>query len=352
MIQQMTERFTPRIVSEVATLLYPYPSTTQFGLRDKVLDRFLPKTTDGSKLTDLISSYEPDIVYADSPLYATQYYISSALAKRRVPLVLHLRGNWWQEYADWFLATNWRKRVLSLQSFSFQSSGELFANKITPICKWLEKIVLRRTLNRRSEVVYQGVDPAKFYPEEGFNFQRPAVAIIQNHTIFRKVAGLLNFRKVIARLPETQFYIAEGEAVSQSFLGQIKQEFSSLQNVHFVSGINSSQAVREMLTASDCYVLASGLDCCPTTVLEASLMSRPVLASRVGGVPEIVLESQTGWTVENSDIDTWVEKLQLVLTDSSLNRSLGRKGREWVSEKFSWDVITRQVEALLVSEIR
>ena len=352
MIQQMIERFTPRIVSEVATLLYPYSSTSQLGLRDKVLDRFLPRTTSGRELTNLISSFEPDIVYADSPLYATQQYISSAIAKRRIPVVLHLRGNWWQEYADWFLSASWRKRVLSLQSFAFQYSGELFASKITPICKWLEKIVQNRTVNRQTEVVYQGIDPENFFPEEGFTFRRPGVAIIQNHTIFRKVAGLLNFRAVIARLPETHFYIAEGEAVPQSFLVKIKQEFSSLPNVRFVSGISSIQAVREMLTASDCYVLASGLDCCPTTVLEASLMGKPVIASRIGGVPEIVLEGQTGWTIDNNDIDGWVEKLQLVLSDSKLNRSLGRRGREWVSEKFSWDVIARQVEAMLVSEIQ
>jgi glycosyltransferase involved in cell wall biosynthesis len=64
-----------------------------------------------------------------------------------------------------------------------------------------------------------------------------------------------------------------------------------------------------MLTACDLYVLASELDCCPTTVLEASLMKKPVIASKVGGVPEIVSEGVTGWTIANGRVDEWSDKI-------------------------------------------
>jgi glycosyltransferase involved in cell wall biosynthesis len=200
------------------------------------------------------------------------------------------------------------------------------------------------------EVVYQGVDPAQFYPEGGLNLRKPAVAIIQNHTIYGKVAGLLSFRGVMASLPEIQFYISEGEDVERSLLPIIKQHLSDLPNVHFVAGISSTGAVRSMLTACDCYVLASGLDCCPTTVLEASLMSKPVIASKVGGVPEIVLENETGWTVRNDQASRWVEKIRLLANDTRLSRVLGHKGHEWVAENFSWRTIARQVEGILIRE--
>ena len=180
------------------------------------------------------------------------------------------------------------------------------SGKITPICRWLEEVVKHRTLNKRTEVVYQGVDPAEFFPQEGLEFQRPAIAIIQNHTVWRKVTGLLKFRDVVVKLPHVHFYISEGESVDQSFLPLIKRHFSGLANVHFVPGITTTEKVRQMLTASDCYVLASGLDCCPTTVLEASLVGRPIIASRIGGVPEIILENQTGWTIENDQVEEWV----------------------------------------------
>lgn len=224
------------------------------------------------------------------------------------------------------------------------------ASKITPICKWLEGVVKHHTLSKRTEVVYQGIDPTQFYPQEGLEFQRPAITIIQNHTVYRKVAGLLDFRGVIVRLPDVHFYIAEGEAVNQSFLPLIKEHFSGLPNAHFIPGITTTEKVRQMLTASDCYVLASGLDCCPTTVLEASLMGKPVIASRIGGVPEIILENETGWTIENKDVKDWVNKIKLTVTDSGLNKNLGDKGRRWVEEKFGWPTVARQVEDILIAE--
>ena len=154
-----------------------------------------------------------------------------------------------------WLSAAWEDRLISLQSFAFQSIGTQLADRVTPICNWLAQIVRQHHPSKPMEVVYQGVDPAQFYPEEALNLQKPAVAIIQNHTIYGKVAGLLSFRGVITNLPEIQFYISEGENVQQSLLPIIKQHLSHLPNVHFVAGISSTGAVRRMLTACDCYVL-------------------------------------------------------------------------------------------------
>jgi len=348
MIERMAQEFSSQITYDIVTLTYPNQIVRHASLWRKVHDRLVPMTTTGRGLSEVIASLQPDIIYSDSPFYAGQYQLTSFLRKK--PMILHLRGDWWQEYWDWLRSASWKNRIISAQHLAYQTSGTMRARKITPICKWLEKIVKHHTLNKRTEVVYQGVDPAQFYPQEGFEFQRPAVAIIQNHTVYRKVVGLLNFYNVITKLPEVHFYIAGGEAENQSFLPVIKDRLLSLPNVHFVSGITSTDSVRQMLTASDCYVLASGLDCCPTTVLEASLMGKPVIASRVGGVPEIVLENETGWTVENDNINAWVEKIKLTVTDSRLNRALGSKGRGWVREKFNWTAIAKQVEEILIRE--
>ena len=344
----MAREFTPRITYEIVTLQYPHQTDVNVSFKEKVVDRILPRTTNGRSLSDAISNFEPDLIYSDSPFYAGQYL--SSFLKRKKPVILHLRGDWWQEYWDWLHSASWKKRLVSLQHLYLQAAGTQMASKITPICKWLQGIVKHHTLNKRTEVIYQGVDPTQFYPEDGLELQRPAVAIIQNHTVYRKVLGLLNLREVIAKLPNIHFHIAEGEALNQSFLPLIKEHFKSLPNAHFVTGITSIEKVRQMLTASDCYVLASGLDCCPTTVLEASLMAKPVIASRIGGVPEIVLEDETGWTVENGDVEGWVNKIRLTVTDSMISGALGDKGRKWVAGNFAWATIARHVENILTAE--
>jgi len=351
MIQKMAEHFSSDVTWELITPSYPYTALRgkSMAAREKLVARVVPSVTDPS-MSAVMNSFDPDIVYSDSPLYGAQYKAYSCLRGKRPPLIVHLRGDWWREYLDWFRTANWKQRVFSSQSYAYHWASIILAKKVTPICKWLERVVKHYAPHKRTEVVYQGVDIGQFQPESGLDLLHPAVAIIQNHTVYAKVEGLLNFSTVIEKLPEVQFYIAEGEDVKQTYLPLVKEKFASIPNVRFIKGVENVRQVCRLLTAADCYVLASGLDCCPTTVLEASLLSKPIIASRVGGVPEIVVEGQSGWTIENHLTNEWVDKIRQVTTDGRLNRQLGNYGKRWVAERFNWGTVSNQVEFLLQKE--
>lgn len=343
MMARMAEEFSPRIVYD----FYPFAQQTNRKSPNGRFSRFLGTR----EFRDLLLKFEPDLIYSDSTMDSAYYQLSTLRRGRRVPLIQHMRGNLWSEFWDWYDGVSWRERTWGFQNFTYNWAGLLLATKLTPICKWLDHIARHYLPRKRSEVVYQGVDPAKFFQDEPFNFERPAFAIIQNHAIYSKVKGLLQFKQVAERLTEVNFYVAEGETYGQNYLGIIKSAFSELKNVHFVSDINNTERVRRMLSSVDGYILASSLDCCPTTILEASLMRRPVIASRIGGVPEIILEGKTGWSIDNNSIEEWVEKIRIIVNDARLSRRLGDQGREWVEQKFSWQTIAKQVEDLIISEI-
>lgn len=297
-----------------------------------------------------VRRFEPDVIYADNAVYASQFKIASILSVKKIPVIIHLRGDWWREYWAWFSTASVRKRLLSAQQYSYNWAAILLAQRVTPICKWLEGVVRHYVPAKKSEVVYQGVDADDFFHGDEFEFSRPAVAIVQNHSIYPKVEGLLWFRKVAEILPEVHFYIAEGQKSGQTFLPMVKAHFANLANVHFVPGIDSAEEVRMMLASSDLYVLASGLDCCPTTVLEASLMRLPIIASKIGGVPEIILENETGWTVKNGETDEWVNRIRALIDDPKLARRIGSRGRDWVSDNFAWTKVAGQVECIINAE--
>lgn len=301
-------------------------------------------------LREAIAKFRPDLVFSDETLYGAHSKISCLLARKRIPLIIHLRGDPWWEYRARLSVTELPMRVLTFQNYIYSWTSLLLASKVAPVCRWLEAVVRQHIPGKSTEVVHPPVSIEEYYLEEGLQFQKPAVAIIQNHSTYPKVAGLKSFKRVIERLPSVHFYIAEGEAAPQPFLSSVKEHFSSLENVHFVSGIHGPAGVRKMLTACDCYVLATELDCCPVTVLEASLMGRPVIASRVGGVPEIVVENETGWTIGGDRIEKWVEKISLVLSDRDLRKRLGQNGRRFVSSYFGPDTIAAQVERLMLTE--
>jgi len=351
MITKMAAHFTSRIDYNITSTRYPAPRAEWNGM--SVRQKMDEKLLGGSSIKEVIRKFDPDVVYSDSPLYAAQFDLASFLSRKKLPLVLHLRGDIWREHWAAFVSASARRRLLMSQQSAYDWAAITLCAKVTPICQWLQRIVEHHMPWKRCEVVYQGVDPDEFRADgaSAFEVRKPAVAIVQNHSVSPKVQGLLSFRDVIKKLPQVQFYIAEGEAWAQQFLPAVKEHFGGLPNVHFVQGITSAKAVSRMITACSCYVLASGLDCCPTTVLEASLLEKPVLASRVGGVPETVEEGYTGWTIDNGNVHEWVQKIDMLANDTPLCSRLGRQGREWVSERFGWTKIARQVERLIVDEV-
>jgi glycosyltransferase involved in cell wall biosynthesis len=183
--------------------------------------------------------------------------------------------------------------------------------------------------------VYGGVDPDIFFEEPGVSLRHPSVCLIQNHIIWPKVRGLLQFASVVKRMPDVHFYITAGQRSKQPYAALVRRTFATFANVHMLEPVDHPRGVRQLLTEADLYLLASGLDMCPTSVLEASLMQKPVVASRVGGVPEIVKEGYTGYTIPNGATDTWIRTIRSILVDKTLARKLGRNGKKWVLENFT-----------------
>ena len=342
-IEHMTEFFSNEICWKMVISDYPSSRRRTKSLKENIADRVLGTR----KLIQAAKEFKPDVIYTDNLSYSGQAEIISCLARIGVPHILHLRGDWWTEYLAWYRLASWHRKLRGAPFYLYYWFSVTSPTLITPICGWLEARVKHHLPWKQTEVVYQGVDPGLFYEERGLELDHPAVAIIQNHTVYPKTLGLLAFGRVIEKVPNVHFYITTGERRNQPYLPLVEEKLGGLRNVHFLENVSWPEGVRKLLSACDIYILASGLDCCPTTVLEASLMEKPVLASKIGGVPEIVAEGETGWTVGNENVQDWINKIELLADDRGLATAMGKKGRIWVSERFTWEKISRQVEQIL-----
>lgn len=274
---KMLRHFSGRVESMVVVPSYPQTSANRDRRKGLVGTRILL----GDKETSAaITSFKPEVIYSDSPLYGLQLKVAQYALRKRIPVIVHLRGDLWREVLEWVKRSTVKSKVLGAPVYASSILGLTLADKITPICQWLEGEVHRRLAGKPTEVVYQGVDPSEFFPEPGFEVKHPAAAIIQNHTVYEKTLGLLKFRRIIESIPDVNFYITTGEDIRQSYFPLVKSSLAHYKNVHFVAGISHPVGVRRLMTEADLYILATGLDCCPTTVLEASLMEKPVLGSR------------------------------------------------------------------------
>ena len=93
------------------------------------------------------------------------------------------------------------------------------------------------------------------------------------------------------------------------------------------------------LSNADLFVLASGFEGFPLSILEAMRANLPVIASDVGGVSESVVEGTTGFLVPKGDKDALADRLRLLITDPELRKRLGLQGRFFYEREFSFDIM-------------
>ncbi|MEM3754888.1 MAG: glycosyltransferase family 4 protein, partial [Candidatus Bathyarchaeia archaeon] len=274
-----------------------------------------------------IMKLKPDVVLTDYAAYPSWYAkLYSILKRKRIPLLVWLLGDFWREYFAYFPKAKLSVRLMGPFYFFTWSKGLEFSDRIIAVCKWLEKILNNRFPEKPTSTLHVGIDPEVWLKKEDefYPFKKPSVGILQDNNILPKVKGLLWFSNVVKEMRDVNFYIAGGGP----YTPLVKKAYSKLRNAHFLGRLSHPDGVRKFYASCDLYALPSGLDCCPVTLLEASACGKPVIASRVGGIPELIEEGLTGWTIENGKLDEWVEKIYSILSDKELEKKYGEEGRK------------------------
>jgi glycosyltransferase involved in cell wall biosynthesis len=76
-------------------------------------------------------------------------------------------------------------------------------------------------------------------------------------------------------------------------------------------------------------------------------MKKPVIATNTGGIPEMMIDSQTGFLVEEGDHNGWIKHLSNTINDENLSKKLGEEGRKFVNETFNWEKIAKNFLKIL-----
>lgn len=140
---------------------------------------------------------------------------------------------------------------------------------------------------------------------------------------------------------------------------QLRQQITELdlQDIVQLPGPKPQLEVRERLAASCAFVLPSvaeaegGMDNLPTVIMEAMATRLPVISTRLGGIPEMVIENRTGFLVPSEDVAKLAGAIEKVINDRSLARRLGETGYERAQTLFSIEKNVRQLSALIGADM-
>ena len=159
---------------------------------------------------------------------------------------------------------------------------------------------------------------------------------------------MLTLEKVIEKMPEINFYwVGDGQ-----YKDKILSVLEKFDNFHWLGSLEYPDKVREYLTEIDVYALITGMDLAPLSLKEAQLMEKPVVATNVGGNPEMMVDGKTGFLVEEGNADDLFEKLTILFENKGMSLENGSNGRKFIEEKFSMDASAKNFIRILDSYIK
>jgi len=136
----------------------------------------------------------------------------------------------------------------------------------------------------------------------------------------------VKFPRRLARLQDTTYRGTLQRMVQGKMASRVK----------FV-GLVPNEDLPRWYQEADLVVLPSVYETFGIPLIEAMASGTPVLASRTGGIPEVIEDARTGLLVEPGNVDQLAEGIRRLLRNSALRRQMGQAGRKRVTEKFSYE---------------
>jgi glycosyltransferase involved in cell wall biosynthesis len=249
----------------------------------------------------------------------------------------------------------WRQSLFrNLEKFaSHMCDKMIFISQ--PLVDWAlrEKIVLRRD---KIAKVYSGIDLERFRPvtEEEKNSVREKWNIRHDDAVIGIVSKLWEgkgheiliraFKEVKKDIKRARLIIV-GEGPLDNMLHDLVDRLGLSDSVLFTG---FQMDVAAIISSFDVAVLPSYFEGMGRVLLEAMAMEKPVVASRVGGIPDLVKDNVNGLLITPGDVKGLADALKKLLNDKRLANIMGRDGRKGITDKYSADAMVRSISNIYI----
>ena len=208
----------------------------------------------------------------------------------------------------------------------------------------------------RIRVIYNGVDTMAYRPgtPDERSAARRMLGVPTGGTVLMTVGSLKPLKGIdvllravapVLRTGDDVRLVLVGEGPDRAALETLSRELGVADRVVFAGLRDDVDAV---LRAADVFVLSSHTEALPTVILEAAASGLPVIATQVGGVPELVEPGRSAIVVPPGDEGALRGALERVLSNAPLRASLGARGRAIVEERFRIESMCAAREAVFV----
>ena len=287
-----------------------------------------------SMMADVAETQRLDVLHVHYAMpFATSAFLAKQLvAPRRLPVVTTLHGT------D-ITVVGQQPAFFRMTKFSIESS-----DRITAVSQALKDATVESLgIARPIEVIPNFVDPDVFAPRRRrTHMLAPAGARVLMHASnFRPVKNVEMVVKIFAAVHERMDarLVMVGDGPEKPRAEQLARALGVAKHVLF---LGNQEVMEELLPLADVFLLPSSTESFGLVALEAMSAGVPVVASRVGGLPELIESGQNGFLEPPDSLEAHVRAVLRLLGDETLRRRFGRAGRKVARERFDVDrVVSR-----------
>lgn len=286
------------------------------------------------KLEREIDRFRPDVVHASYLLPCGQLVVRQT----RVPSVVTTHG---------YDAYDLPFRRPGLYRASVEAVSK--ATRVTAVSGYLGRC-LQQLAPRSVDVIWNGADERFFFPRdraacrEELDLPRDRCIVAYAGYLLRE-KGLFELIEATARIAveERPLLVLAG---SGEVRGELEARAADLGVETLFLGALQHERIATLFGAADVVTLPSYYEGLPNVVCEAMLSGRAVVASDVGGIPEIVQNGESGLIVPAREVAPLAEALRRACTDPALRERLAGAARAFAAEHLTWRVSAKRYEAL------
>jgi len=308
--------------------------------KPKIFDKYIRWVKTPKKFQSIINEFKPDLVITERVSH-----FSLLVIKSKIPLCIFLGGDHWTEIKDFDKITKislFRKIELlykrRINEKCFRESKLIFADD-----KYLVDLVKKRYPNKKIRLMYNGINESDWILDKKMDLKHPCVGLLQRAQVWGKAQEMLILPKILEAFPNVTFYWAGDGPYRDKLLSILKK----YDNFEWLGYLQYPDKVREYLASIDVYALLSGLDTSPHSVLEAGLMKKPIIATDIGGVSEIVIDGKTGFVIEKGNYKEYIDKISILINDEEKRKEMGNKEYEFVKNNFTWKEVVKEFVSVI-----
>jgi L-malate glycosyltransferase len=302
-----------------------------------------------SKILEVAESRKLDVLHMHYAIpHATAAYLAREMYKPQsyLPFVTTLHGT------DITLVGS-RRSFLPITRFSIAQS-----DAVTAISQYLADETCRTFGNCAVEVIPNFIN-AEEYRRRANEELRASLApagekLLIHVSNFRPVKRITDCIHTLARIRRERSdlpvrLIMCGDGPERIGAENLARDYGLNNDVFFAGQVPN---IADYLSVADLLLLPSETESFGLAALEAMACEVPVIATRTGGLPEVVLHGETGYLVDLGDTKTMADCAIAIISNDRKRRQMGERGRAWAVERFNTDRIIPQYEKLYERIIR